>query len=138
MSSTGLELSKSSPAADLVRRFCVEWPGLAPSDIAAFFAPDFVYQHMSVARPLVGPQMIAGAIEVFRARFEQIESEVLAIAESAGTVLCEREDRFWLPGGRIVGFRAMASMVTSEGKISFWNDYYDLATLSLQVDLTEA
>lgn len=137
MSSTGLGLSKASPAVELVRRFCSEWPGLPPAEIGEFFTADFVYQHMSLARPLVGPRMIAGAIEVYRARFEQIESDVLAIADAGDVILCEREDRFWLPGGRIVGFRAMATMSTRDDKIAVWNDYFDVAALKRQVDVTE-
>lgn len=137
MSSAGLGLSKSLSPVEVVRRFCAEWPGLPPGEIGSLFTDDCVYQHMSVNRPLVGPRAIAGAIEIFRARFEQIESEVTRIAEGDGFVLCERDDRFWLPGGRIVGFHAMASFETREGRIALFHDYYDLAALERQVDLSE-
>ncbi len=122
---------------EVVRRFCAEWPGLPPADIAAFFTDDFQYLHVSIGRPLTGGRAIAGAVEIFRARFEQIESEVLRIAEDAGVVLCEREDKFWLPGGRLVGFTAMATVETRGEKISRWYDYFDLAALKRQVDVTE-
>ncbi len=122
---------------EIVRGFCTQWPGLPPADIREFFTSDCEYRHVSVERPLVGPLAIAGAIEIYRARFEQIESEVLRIAEDGGAVLCEREDRFWLPGGRVIGFRAMGSFETRDGKISLWRDYFDVAELKRQVDLTE-
>ncbi|MDG2303709.1 MAG: limonene-1,2-epoxide hydrolase family protein [Candidatus Binatia bacterium] len=126
-----------SAAVDLFRRFCAEWPGLPPQGIAGFFAADFLYRHDSMERPLAGALAISGAVEIFRARFEQIESEVLRIAEDDGVVLSEREDRLWLPGGRIVQFRAMATVEVRDGKISLWTDYFDLVALARQVDLTE-
>lgn len=137
MSSVGVGLSEVT-GAELVRRFCSDWPGLPPDEIGAFFTPDCAYYQLSLGRPLRGPRAIAGAIEIFRARFEQIESEVRHAADVDGVVLCEREDRFWLPGGRIVGFKAMAKVELKDGKIAVWHDYFDLASLKSQVDVTEA
>lgn len=124
-------------ASDVVSRFCAEWPGLSPSEIGAFFTDDCVYQHNSIDRPLTGPRAIAGAIEIYRARFEQIECEMVRIVEQGGVVLCERRERFWLPGGRIVQFKAMATVQTRDGRISRWNEYFDVKALMRQVDVTE-
>lgn len=128
----------SVSGVDLVRRFCVEWPGLSPEEIGAFFTSDCAYDHVSLGRPLVGPRSIAGAIEIYRARFEQIECQILHIAETDGVVLCHRADSFWLPGGRVVGFHAMATVEIRDEKIAFWRDYFDVAALKRQVDVTEA
>jgi len=122
---------------ELVTRFCLNWPGLSPAEIAAFFTDDCVYDHVSIDRPLVGPRAIAGAVEIYRARFEQIESEVVHISDDAGVVLCERIEKLWLPGGRQFGFQAMATVQVRDGKISRWHDYFDVAALKRQVDVTE-
>lgn len=124
-------------AVELVSRFCTEWPGLPPAEIGAFFTPDGSYQHSSLERPLVGPRFIAGAIEIFRARFEQIDSEVLHISSCGSVVLVERRDRFWLPGGRSVQLQGMARVEVRDGKIAMWRDYFDVAALVAQVDVTE-
>lgn len=123
---------------DVVRRFCDEWPGLAPAEIGSFFADDCAYRHVSLARPLVGPRFIAGAIEIFRARFEQIECEVVHISSSDDVVLCERRDQFWLPGGRTFEIPGMATVLVREDRIAGWRDYFDLGALKSQVDVTEA
>jgi limonene-1,2-epoxide hydrolase len=103
----------------------------------AFFTADFVYLHLSLDRPIVGPKALAGMIEVFRARFEQIESEVLHLGEVEGQVLCERIDRFGLPGGRRFAVSAMASVQVRDGRIAQWRDYFDIAFLKRNVDVTE-
>lgn len=123
---------------EVVRRFCEQWPGLSPAAIADFFAPDGAYLNESISRPLIGGSQIAGAIEIYRARFDQIESSLARIAETDEAVLCERTDRFWLPSGRLVEVQAMASIELSDGKIVLWRDYFDVAQLKRQVDLTEA
>ena len=125
-------------AVELVRRFSCEWPGLSPDEIGAFFTDDCVYQHDSIPRALVGSRAIAGAIEIFRARFEHIECEMVRIAEDRGVVLCERTEKFTLPGGRVVRFRAMATVQVRDDQILHWYEYSDIAALRRQVDLTEA
>ena len=122
---------------ELVRRFCVEWPGLAPAAMGEFFTPDFTYRHVALDRPIVGAAALAGAIEVFRARFEQIDTEIKAIAEADETVLCERLEHFWLPGGKRIVVPAVASVGTRDGRIARWLEFFDLAALKRQVDLTE-
>jgi limonene-1,2-epoxide hydrolase len=125
-------------ARELVRRFCVEWPGLAPAAMREFFTPDFTYRHVSLDRPIVGAAALAGAIEVFRARFEQIDTEIKAIAEAEETVLCERLEHFWLPGGKRIVMPALASVGIRDRRIVRWLEFFDLAGLKRQVDLTEA
>ncbi len=123
---------------ELVRRFCLEWPGLPPEQIGDFFTNDCAYEHVSLARPLVGPRSIAGAIEIYRARFEQIECDILHMAESDGVVLCHRVEQFGLPGGRVVRLPGMSAVEIRDDKIAYWRDYFDLEALRRQVDLTEA
>jgi len=124
-------------AVELVTRFCEEWHRLSPEEIKGFFGYEGVYRHVSIERSLRGHLEIAGAIEIYRARFEQIESEVLRISAAGEEVLCERREIFWLPSGRIVGFEAMSSVEVRDGKIQSWTDYFDVAGLKRQVDVTE-
>ena len=123
---------------DLVRRFLNQWPGLSPAEIADFFHKDATYQHLGSEVTLTGAHRIAGAIEIYRARFEQIECRIVWIAQQDEAVLLERVDELWLPGERKVEIPAMSVVMVSQAKIARARDYLDTAALRAQVGLTEA
>ena len=125
-------------AIEILRRLFSDWAGLSPKEIEDFFHADAKYRNVCADRSLDGASSIAGAMEVYRARFDQIESEIVRAASDGATVLLERIERMSLPNGRMVEFSGMANVTFEKGRILTWNDYFDLATLRQQVDLTEA
>lgn len=127
-----------SSGVDLVRSFLDQWPGMSPAEIAGFFEEDAVYQYLGSETSLVGARMIAGAMEIYRARFERIECRILWIAQQEEAVLLERVDEMWLPGDRKIELPAMSVVLVSQGKIAGARDYLDLPALRARVGLTEA
>ena len=122
----------------VLHRLFSEWPGLSPREIEDFFHEDARYQNVCADRLLDGARAIAGAMEIYRARFDRIESKIVRAAGDGPTVLLERSEFLYLPNGRTYEFSGMASVTFDKGRISVWNDYFDLATLRRRVDLTEA
>lgn len=125
-------------AAELVTNFCRDWPGMSPAEMAGFFAEDCTYENFGLREPLRGSRFVAGALEIFRARFEQIESKMLHVSCDGETVLSLRRESFWLPGGRVLHLEAMASIEVKDGKITTWKDYCDIQRFRREVDLTES
>ena len=64
---------------------------------------------------------------------EAVDWEVLSIAENGNKVLTERIDRFDMPGGKHLEIPVMGTFVITNGKISLWRDYFDLATFTAQM-----
>jgi limonene-1,2-epoxide hydrolase len=125
-------------AAEIVTNFCRDWPGMSPAEMAGFFAEDCTYENFGLREPLRGSHFVAGALEIFRARFEQIESKMLHVSCDGETVLSLRRESFWLPGGRVLHLEAMASIEVKDGKITTWKDYCDIQRFRREVDLTES
>lgn len=125
-------------AAELVTNFCRDWPGMSPAEMVEFFAENCTYENFGLREPLRGPRFVAGALEIFRARFEQIESKMLHVSCDGETVLSLRRESFWLPGGRVLHLEAMASIEVKDGKITAWKDYCDIQSFRRAVDLTES
>ena len=64
---------------------------------------------------------------------ENVDWEVLAIAENGNKVLTERVDRMDLPGGKKIDLPVMGTFEITDGKISAWRDYFDLNTFMSQM-----
>jgi limonene-1,2-epoxide hydrolase len=65
---------------------------------------------------------------------ESVSWEVIAIAENAdGLVLTERVDNFVMAGGKKLSLPVMGTFEFTEGRISAWRDYFDLATFTNQM-----
>jgi limonene-1,2-epoxide hydrolase len=58
---------------------------------------------------------------------------VLSIAENGDKVLTERMDNFNMPGGKRVELPVMGTFIITNGKISLWRDYFDLASFTSQM-----
>lgn len=94
------------------------------------FAEDVVYHNIPMA-PLNGK---AQAMEMIRGMQPQsVDWEVLNIAENGNVVLTERVDNFVMADGKHLSLPVMGTMELSEGKITAWRDYFDLASFSNQI-----
>ena len=106
--------------------------------IAAYFSPDAVLQTPLLEAPLLGAPAIAGQIEIFRARFENVDVEILAMASSGQTVLCEHLWRYQLTRGKKFQLPMQASFTFKQGEICVWRSYFDPRVLTGNVDLGES
>ena len=64
---------------------------------------------------------------------ESVNWETLSIAENGAKVLTERVDNFVMPGGKELSLPVMGTFEITDGKISAWRDYFDLATFTSQM-----
>ncbi len=53
--------------------------------------------------------------------------------EDGPTVMNERVDRFWLPGGKKIELRVAGVFEVRDGKASLWRDYFDVADFNRQM-----
>lgn len=100
-------------------------------DIAAVLAvmsDDVEYENvgMGVCR---GHDEVRALLGPFLAGAERVAWEVLAQLERGDTVMNERVDRFFLPGGKQVEARVAGYFEVQDGKVRRWRDYFDTATL---------
>ena len=100
-------------------------------DIAAVLAvmsDDVEYENvgMGVCR---GHDEVRALLGPFLAGAERVAWEVLAQLERGDTVMNERVDRFFLPGGKQVEARVAGYFEVQNGKVRRWRDYFDTATL---------
>ncbi len=100
--------------------------------VMAFFAPGAVYHNMP-GPPVSGTPAIRELIQSFVGPAETVDWENLAIAEQGNKVLTERIDRFVI-GGKNVALPVMGTFEFTDGKISAWRDYFDMATWKRQME----
>ena len=96
------------------------------------FTPDAVYHNIPM-EPVTGQAAIRAGLEPFLGGASKIQWDTLAIASnSSGQVLTERVDKFEI-GGKWLSIRVMGIFEVSEGKITAWRDYFDLAEFQSQM-----
>lgn len=121
---------------DLVRQF-VSAIELKDIDTAcALLAPDCEYDNVPMG-PRFGPEAVRAGLEPFVNACSQIDWVIhhqvaFAEAEGTGTVMNERLDRFHM-GGRWVEVPVAGLFRISDGLITLWRDYFDLATFQTQM-----
>lgn len=91
-----------------------------------FFALDAVYHNMPMA-PVSGFEEIRQVIERFIGPAEEVDWQILTIAEAGGSVMAERLDRFVM-GGKSVELPCNGVFEMEDGKIKIWRDYFDMGT----------
>jgi limonene-1,2-epoxide hydrolase len=96
--------------------------------VLAMLTDDIEYENvgMGVCR---GHDEVRALIGPFMEGAEGFKWEVLAQLESGDTVMNERVDRFFLPGGKQVDVRVAGYFEVSNGKVRRWRDYFDTGKL---------
>jgi limonene-1,2-epoxide hydrolase len=117
----------------IVRDFCNAIPRRDIDEIMSFFTPEAVYHNIPIA-PAVGHDAIRAMLGQFLGpATSEAEFEVRGIASSGGTVHTERVDRFVI-NGKPVELPVMGAFeVDTQGKISAWRDYFDMASFTQQM-----
>ncbi len=115
----------------VVRDFCTAIPRRDLEELLGFFSSDAVYHNIPIA-PVVGHDAIRAILGQFLSPASEAEFELRGIASSGNTVYTERLDRFVL-NGKPVELPVMGAFeVNSEGQITAWRDYFDMAMFTKQ------
>ena len=121
----------ASANLETARRFCEAFSRRDSDEILEFFSEDAVYHNMPLP-PVQGKAGIKTVLDMFLKPAESVEFIVLKIAEGDdGAVLTERVDKFSL-GGKNVELPVMGVFELTDGKISAWRDYFDMAAWTRQ------
>ncbi len=107
------------------------WNRMDWAAVEAALADDVIYHNIPMEK-IEGKAAAMGFITGMQA--EGVDWQVIAIAENAdGVVLTERVDNFDLAGGKKVSLPVMGTFEFTDGRISAWRDYFDLATFTNQM-----
>jgi limonene-1,2-epoxide hydrolase len=110
----------------LVRDFITAWSRLNPSELASYFSEDGVYHNMP-SEAVVGRDNIERFIAGFIRPWESTDWEVINLLADADIVMVERLDKTVIAGSSLT-LPCFGYFELSEGKITLWRDYFDLAT----------
>ena len=116
--------------SQIVLDFIQAWNEKNWDAIEAAFTEDVVYHNI----PMDPAEGKTAAMAIIRGMEpEEVDWEVLNIAENGNAVLTERVDNFVMPGGKKLSLPVMGTMEIQDGKIKAWRDYFDLASFTSQM-----
>ncbi len=127
----------SSALENQVRRFYSDWSIVSPRQLAGYFTADAIFQTPLLSHIVTGAAAIAGNIEIFRGRFENVDVEVVHIASVDKVVLCEHVWHYDLARGKRFQVPAQDAFVFADDQISVWRAYFDPLAVTNRVDLGE-
>lgn len=119
-----------STPSETVRDFFHQWgKGIDPlyASIHEYFAPDCVWENVGLSRT-VGPAEAEAVLRSFEPMkvAQRMDVEMLELAASGTTVLCERVDRVIDGAGNVAAtVRCAGVLEIRDGKIAAWRDYFD-------------
>lgn len=115
-------------AEQVVREFCAAASTRDPAVLRTYFSDDIVYHNIPMA-PAEGIEATMAVIDMFVGMCESMEFEVHHLASDGSTVLTERTDTFTI-NGKTAPLPVMGAFHVSDGKITAWRDYFDMAQVS--------
>ena len=115
---------------EVVLAFIDAWNNMDWDKTSELMTKDVVWHNIPMAE-VKGKTNVDAAITGMSP--DSVDWEVLSIAENGNKVLTERIDRFDMPGGKKIDLPVMGTFEISDGKISAWRDYFDLATFTNQM-----
>ena len=118
----------SEDAERIVREFCDAFGKHDAELLRPFFTDDVVYHNIPM-EPSVGIEATISFIVGFFAMCEGMEIENTHVAVRDNVVLTERIDTFHM-NGKDAALPVMGTFEISDGKISAWRDYFDLAQIT--------
>ncbi|MEV6065609.1 SgcJ/EcaC family oxidoreductase [Nocardia sp. NPDC052001] len=117
----------SDPDA-LVRAMCAAWAKPDPDHIASFFTEDAVYHNIPM-EPVVGRVAIRDFIAGFAAALDGIDFTIHRQLVTGNLVMNERTDTL-RTAAAATDLPVMGTFEITDGKISAWRDYFDLAPIT--------
>lgn len=118
----------SLPPRDVVRQFMSYMEQGDYDSAMALVADDCEYINPPPLGSVRGPAAVRGVLEPFFAPTLENELKVLREAEAGPVVFQERLDRHRLPDNW-VELPVTGVMEVRDGKIVYWRDYFDAATI---------
>ena len=115
-------------AEQVVRDFCAAASTRDPDVLRTFFSDDVVYHNIPM-EPAEGIEATMAVINLFVDMCQTMEFEVHHLASDGSTVLTERTDTFTI-NGKTAPLPVMGAFQVSDGKITAWRDYLDMAQVS--------
>ena len=107
------------------------WNRMDWAAVEEALADDVIYHNIPMQK-IEGKAAAMGFITGMQP--EGVDWQVIAIAENSdGVVLTERVDNFDMPGGKKLSLPVMGTFEFTDGRISAWRDYFDLATFTNQM-----
>lgn len=119
------------PSANVVRAFLRSMEILDYASATALIAPDCVYTNPPPIGTVTGPQGVRGLLEPFFAPTLENEFRILREASDGPVVICERIDRHRL-ADKWVELPVTGVFEVHDGRITYWRDYFDAATILSQ------
>jgi limonene-1,2-epoxide hydrolase len=120
-------------AEQVVRDFCAAASTRDPAVLRSFFSDDVVYHNIPMA-PAEGIEATMAVIDIFVGMCEAMEFEIHHLASDGSTVLTERTDTFTIKG-KTASLPVMGAFHVSDGKITAWRDYFDMAQVTAIFEL---
>jgi limonene-1,2-epoxide hydrolase len=120
-------------AEQVVRDFCAAASGRDPAVLRSFLADDVVYHNIPMD-PAEGIEAAMAVIDMFLNMCEALEFEIHHLASDGSTVLTERTDTFTIKG-TTAPLPVMGAFHVSDGKITAWRDYFDMAQVTAMFDV---
>ncbi|MGZ3376800.1 MAG: limonene-1,2-epoxide hydrolase family protein [Phenylobacterium sp.] len=125
-------MAATSPSpVDIVRRFMTDMERLDYDSALKLVSDACEYVNPAPFPVVHGPAGIRGILEPFFAPTLENEFKVLREALSGPTVFLERLDRHRL-ADKWVELPVTGVFEVHDGKITFWRDYFDVATIMSQ------
>jgi limonene-1,2-epoxide hydrolase len=123
-------------AGTVVESFLVAWEHPHLEEFLCFFSEDAVFEDGARQRRCQGIDAIKSELEE-QMTFGSVVIDVNALVSDGRTVMVERVDRFDL-GGKPVAVAVVGVFeVNASGRISRWREYYDLKSISEQLQATD-
>ncbi|MFE7801035.1 nuclear transport factor 2 family protein [Nocardia sp. NPDC057440] len=116
----------SSPD-EIVSAMCRSWSDPDPDTISAFFAEDAVYHNIPM-EPIHGRTAIRDFIAGFLTTFDAIDFDIHHQVVNGNVVMNERTDTL-RGNGRDTPLPVMGVFEVTDGAITAWRDYFDMAAI---------
>jgi limonene-1,2-epoxide hydrolase len=119
-------------AEQVVRDFCAAASTRDPALLRSFLADDVVYHNIPM-EPAEGIEAAMAVIDMFLGMCEALDFEIHHLASDGSTVLTERTDTFTIKG-KTAPLPVMGAFHVTDGKITAWRDYFDMAQVTAMFD----
>jgi limonene-1,2-epoxide hydrolase len=96
--------------------------------VVALMTDDVEYENVGMG-VCTGHDEVRSLLGPFYAGAEKVAWEVLAQIEADDTVMNERVDRFFMPGGKTAEVRVAGYFEVQGDRVRRWRDYFDTGAL---------
>lgn len=121
-------MAKDADAERVVREFCDAFVAHDAEMLRPFLADDIVYHNIPMD-PVTGADATVAFVAGFLAMCDKMEFDIHHLAVRGNVVLTERTDSFTM-GSVVAPLPVMGTFEVSDGKISAWRDYFDMAQVT--------